>query len=108
MVHLPQSMFYQHTNPFIGTSAVNFPEAKHHEVNYIQPKEIFHSESNPVLSDSIGPIIMKMSRQELGCWGNEVAMYRMSGSWFSTIPHVCSYEVVGKHHEVISNALFLP
>ena len=35
-------------------------------------------------------------------------MYRASGGQFGTIPHVCSFEAVGKHREVISNALFLP
>ena len=35
-------------------------------------------------------------------------MYRASGGQFGTIPHVCSFEAVGVHREVISNALFLP
>ena len=35
-------------------------------------------------------------------------MYCDSGGRFGTIPHVCSYEAVGKHREAISNILFLP
>ena len=35
-------------------------------------------------------------------------MYRASSGRFGTIPHVCSYEGVGEHREVISNILFLP
>ena len=35
-------------------------------------------------------------------------MYRDSAGRFGTIPHVCSYEGVGEHHEVISNILFVP
>ena len=35
-------------------------------------------------------------------------MYRDSAGRFGTIPHVCSYEAVGKHREAISNILFLP
>jgi len=35
-------------------------------------------------------------------------MYRASSGQFGTIPHVCSYEAVGEHREVVSNILFLP
>ena len=35
-------------------------------------------------------------------------MYRDSAGRFGTIPHVCSYEGVGEHREVISNILFVP
>jgi len=35
-------------------------------------------------------------------------MYRDSAGRFGTIPHVCSYEGVGGHREVISNILFVP
>jgi hypothetical protein len=35
-------------------------------------------------------------------------MYRASDGQFGTIPHVCSYEAVDRHHQVISNILFLP
>jgi hypothetical protein len=35
-------------------------------------------------------------------------MYYTSGSKFGTIPHIFIYEVVGEHHEVVSNTLFLP
>lgn len=35
-------------------------------------------------------------------------MYHASSGRFGTIPHVCSYEAVGEHREVISNILFLP
>jgi len=40
--------------------------------------------------------------------GREAAMYRASNGRFGTIPHVCSYEAVGVHREIISNILFLP
>ena len=35
-------------------------------------------------------------------------MYRACSGRFGTIPHVCSYGVVGERREVVSNILFLP
>ena len=35
-------------------------------------------------------------------------MYLAFNGQLGTIPHVCSYETVDKHHQVISNILFLP
>jgi len=35
-------------------------------------------------------------------------MYHASSGRFGTIPHVCSYEAVGEHREVVSNILSLP
>ena len=35
-------------------------------------------------------------------------MYRDSNGRFGTIPHVCSYEAVDEHRQVISNILFVP
>jgi len=56
----------------------------------------------------VGKIVVKSSWQAIGCQGNEAKMYRTSNGRFGTIPHVCSYEGVGEHGEVISNRLFLP
>jgi hypothetical protein len=54
------------------------------------------------------PVIVKTSWPGAARRGNEAAMYRASNGRFGTIPHVCSYEAVDKHHQVISNILFLP
>jgi len=35
-------------------------------------------------------------------------MYNASGGGFGTIPHMCSYEAVGKYREAVSNIVFLP
>lgn len=35
-------------------------------------------------------------------------MFKDCGGLFGVMPDVCSYEVTGEHHEVISNILFLP
>lgn len=39
---------------------------------------------------------------------NEAEMYHASEGRFGIIPHLCSYGVMGKYREVISNFLFLP
>jgi len=88
--------------------AVNLPGARRHEVNYVQPKKIFRSDSDPILSDMVGTVVVKTSWQEIGRRGNEAEMYSASDGRFGTIPHVCSYEGVGEHREVVSNILFLP
>lgn len=55
-----------------------------------------------------GSVVVKASWPEEVRRGKEAEMYRASNGQFGTIPHVCSYEGVGEHHEVISNILFLP
>jgi len=55
-----------------------------------------------------GLIVVKASWPAIIRRGGEAAMYRASNGRFGTIPHVCSYEAVGEHREVISNILFLP
>jgi hypothetical protein len=35
-------------------------------------------------------------------------MYRNPADWVGAIPHLCSYQGVGEHREVISNILFVP
>jgi len=87
---------------------VGLPGAQHCEVNYVQPKEIFRSESDTILSSAVGPVVVKTSWQEIGRRGNEARMYRASDGHFGTIPHICSYEGVGEHGEAASNILFLP
>jgi len=51
---------------------------------------------------------MKTSWPDTSRRGKEAAMYRASSGLFGTIPHICSYEGVGEHRQVISNILFLP
>ena len=87
---------------------MGLPGARHCGVNYVQPKKIFRSESDPVLLGAVGPVVVKTSWQEIGRRGNEARMYRASHGQFGTIPHVCSYEGVGEHGEAASNILFLP
>ena len=77
-------------------------------VNYVQPAEIFRPESGSVLSDMDGPVVVKVNWQDINRRNNEAKMYRDSNGRFGTIPHVCSYEGVGEHREIISNILFLP
>ena len=88
--------------------AVNFPGTQHHKLNYVRPKEIFRSESDPVLPNLAGLVVVKSSWQEIGCRGNEAGTYCASDGRFGIIPHVCSYEGVGEHHEAASNILLLP
>lgn len=87
---------------------MGLPRARHYEVSYVQPKEIFCSESDQTLSGTVGPVVVKTSWQKIGRRGNEARMYRASDGQFGTIPHVCSYEGVGEHGEAASNILFLP
>lgn len=87
---------------------MNLPGAQHPKVIYIQPNKIFRSENDPPLSDMAGPVVVKTSWQGIDRRGNEARMYSASSGHFGTIPHVCSYEGMGEHHEVISNILFLP
>ena len=87
---------------------MNFPGTQHHKLNYVRPKEIFRSESDPVLPSVAGLVVVKSSWQEIGCRGNEARTYCASDGRFGIIPHVCSYEVVGEHHEAASNILLLP
>ena len=87
---------------------MNLPGSQCYEVNYIQPKEIFRSKCDPVLSGVAGPIVVKTSWQEISRRGNEAAMYCASNGRFGTVPHVCSYEGMSQHREVTSNILFLP
>ena len=70
--------------------------------------EIIRSETDPILSKMNGPVVVKTSWPQITRRGNEAAMHRASDGRFGTIPHVCSYEAVGKNREVISNILFLP
>ena len=75
---------------------------------YTQPREIIRSENDPVLSELTGTVVVKTSWPGIDRRSNEANMYRDSASRFGTIPHVCSYEGVDEHREVISNILFLP
>ena len=95
-------MLCGHTDSFIDKPAWR------HKIKYIQPNEIFRTETDPVLSDMVGPVVVKTSWQEIGCRGNEARMYRASSGRFGTIPHVCSFEAVGEHREAASNIVFLP
>ena len=81
------------------------------QLEYIQPQEIIRSEKDPILSDlvdTVDTVVLKTSWPPIDRRNNEANMYRASGGRFGTIPHVCSYEAVGKHREAISNILFLP
>ena len=81
------------------------------QLEYIQPQEIIRSEKDPTLSDLVDTgdtVVLKTSWPPIDRRNNEANMYRASGGRFGTIPHVCSYEAVGKHREAISNILFLP
>ena len=78
------------------------------QLKYIQPEEIIRSEDDPTLSELTGTIVVKTSWPGTDRRTNKADMYRDSGGRFGTIPHVCSYEAVGRHREVISNILFVP
>ena len=78
------------------------------QLEYIQPREIIRSEKDPALSELVDTVVLKTSWPAIDRRTNEANMYRASGGRFGTIPHVCSYEAVGKHREAISNILFLP
>jgi len=80
-------------------------DAQHSEVKYVQPIKTIHSDNSPILPEVV---VMKTSWPDASRRGKEAAMYRASGGLFGTIPHICSYEGVGEHREVISNVLFLP
>jgi len=75
---------------------------------YTQPREIIRSENDPVLSELTGTVVVKTSWPGTDRRSNEANMYHDSAGRFGTIPHVCSYEGVDEHREVISNILFLP
>jgi len=75
---------------------------------YTQPREIIRSENDPVLLELTGTIVTKVSWPGIDRQSNEANMFRDSAGRFGTIPHVCSYEGVGEHREVISNILFFP
>jgi hypothetical protein len=64
--------------------------------------------NDPVLSGLSGTIVIKTSWPGTDRRRNEAVMYCDSAGRFGTIPHVCSYEGVGEHREVISDILFLP
>ena len=53
-------------------------------------------------------VTVKTSWPEAISRARGAAMYRDSNDRFGTIPHVCSYEGVDEHRQVISNILFLP
>jgi hypothetical protein len=78
------------------------------QLNYVRPKEIVRSESDPILGDLTGTVVVKTSWPGTDRRHNEASMYRDSDGRFGTIPHVCSYEAVGKYREVISNVLLVP
>ena len=78
------------------------------QLKYTQPREIVRSEDDPILSNLTGTVVVKTSWPGTDRRSNEADMYRDSAGRFGTIPHVCSYEGVDEHHEVISNILFLP
>jgi len=101
-------MFDRRVDYLEDKPAVNLPEARRHEADYVQPKKIFRSDSDPILSDMVGTIVVKTSWQEIGRRGNEAEMHSASGGRFGTTPHMCSYEGVGEHREAMSNILFLP
>jgi len=94
--------------PPVDRMVTTFPDTRHYETNYSQPIEIVRSETDPILSKMNSPVVVKTSWPEITRRGNEAAMYRASGGRFGTIPHLCSYEAVGEHREVISNIQFLP
>ena len=78
------------------------------QLEYVQPWKIIRSVGDPVLSELTGTVVVKTSWPGTDHRNNEADMYRDSAGRFGTIPHVCSYEGVGKHREVISNILFVP
>jgi len=78
------------------------------QLKYTQPREIIRSENDPILSELTGTVVIKTSWPGTDRRSNEANMYRDSAGRFGTIPHVCSYEGVGEHGEVISNISFLP
>lgn len=105
---MSELILHKRPNPCIDKPAVTIPGTRRHEVNYVQPKKVFRSEINPILSDMAGTVVAKASWPEIGRRANEAEMYNASDGRFGTTPHACSYEGVGVYGEVISNTLFLP
>jgi len=78
------------------------------QLKYDQPLGIIRSVDDPILSELTGTVVVKTSWPGTDHRNNEAEMYRDSAGRFGTIPHVCSYEGVGEHRDVISNILFVP
>jgi len=74
---------------------------------YVQPIEIIRSDEDPILSQLTGTIVTKTSWPGMDRRDNEADMYRDSAGRFGTISHVCSYEGVDSHRQVISNILLV-